>query len=95
MAYVIIATWHARPGREQDVAETIAELTEASRSEPGCRFYQGQVSTETPGQFVIYEIYGDEAAAQIHSSSDHFRRLVLERAPELLASRQRQTFETL
>ncbi len=95
MAYVILATWQARAGRERDVADTIAELTEASRREPGCRYYQGQVSIQTLGQFVIYENYDDVAAAEVHSGSDHFRRLVLERASELLESRSRRIFETV
>ena len=95
MPYVIIATWKARPGTESTVADILTELTDASRLEAGCRFYQAQESLETPGVFVIYEIYDDIAAAEEHTRSDHFRSLVLEQAPDLLESRERRTFKTL
>jgi len=95
MPYVIIATWRAKPGSESTVAATLDELAAASRLEPGCRFYQAQESLETPGVFVVYEIYDDQAAAEVHTASDHFRRLVLEQAVPLLESRERQVLETL
>jgi quinol monooxygenase YgiN len=95
MPYVIIATWRAKPGSEDIVAATLHELTAASRLEPGCRFYQAQESLDTPGVFVVYEIYDDQAAAEAHTASDHFRRLVLEDAVPLLESRERQVLETL
>ena len=95
MAYVIIATWKARPGSEPIVADILRQLTECSRLEAGCRFYQAQESLDTPGLYVVYEIYDDIAAAEEHTRSDHFRRLVLEQASNLLESRERRTFETI
>jgi quinol monooxygenase YgiN len=95
MAYVIIATWKAKPGSEETVAATLRRLAAASRLEPGCRFYQPQESLETPGVFVVYEIYDDQAAAEAHTASDHFRQLVLEQAAPLLESRERHVLETL
>ena len=95
MAFVIIATWKARSGSEPIVADILRELTDASRLETGCRFYQAQESLETPGMFVVYEIYDDIAAAEEHTRSDHFRKHVVEQASDLLESRERRTFETI
>jgi quinol monooxygenase YgiN len=95
MSHVIIATWTARPGSEATIAGILRDLTEASRREPGCRFYQAQESLETPGVFVVYEIYDDVTSAEEHTRSDHFRKYVVERAAALLQSRERRTFETL
>jgi len=95
MAYVIIATWTARSGSESKVASILRDLSAASRLEPGCRFYQAQASLETPGVFVVYEIYNDLAAAEAHTASDHFQALVVEQAAPLLKSRERRVFETL
>ena len=95
MAYVVIATWTARPGAESAIGEILQDLTEASRLEPGCRFYQAQESLETPGVFVVYEIYDDIAAAETHTKSDHFQRHVVARAAPLLDARERRTFETV
>ena len=95
MAYVIIATWTARPGSEAIVADVLRDLTAASLGEPGCRFYQAQESLETPGVFVVYETYDDIAAAEEHTRSDHFRTYVVERAADLLERRERRTFITI
>jgi quinol monooxygenase YgiN len=77
------------------VTDVLRELTEASRLEPGCSFYQAQESLETPGVFVVYEVYDDVAAADEHTQSEHFRSLVLGRAVELLETRERRVFETI
>jgi quinol monooxygenase YgiN len=95
MAHVIIATWKARLGNEAEIAGILKDLSVASRLEPGCRFYQAQESLETPGVFVVYEIYDDSAAADAHTQSDHFRTCVSERAAFLLESRERRIFETV
>ena len=95
MPYVIIATWKARSGSESAITDILRGLTEASRREPGCRFYQAQESHETPGAFVVYEIYDDAAAAEEHTRSDHFRNYVVEQAAVLLETRERRTFETI
>jgi quinol monooxygenase YgiN len=96
MAYVVSAHWRAKPGREQRVAEVIAELTGPSRAEPGTLFYQAHRSLDDPRLFYLYEQYVDEAGYQAHMDSEHFTRLVKEEAiPELLESRERAFYETL
>jgi len=96
MAYVVCAKWRAKDGKEDRLAEVIAEMTPPSRAEPGCRFYQAQRSTEDPRLFFLYEQYADEAGYQAHQDSEHFTRLVKQEAiPELLAERERAFYTTI
>ena len=96
MAYVVSAHWRAKEGKEERLAEVIAEMTAPSRAEPGNRFYQAQVAVDDPRQFYLYEQYADEAAYQAHMDSEHFTRLVKEEAiPELLEARERAFYTTM
>ena len=45
--------------------------------------------------FVVYEIYDNLAAAEVHTRSDHFRECVIGQAADLLETRERRTFETI
>ncbi len=95
MAYVVAARWRAKEGREDRLAQVIAELIPLSRSEPGCLFYQANRSIEDPRLFFLYEQYVDEDGYKAHGETDHFKRLALEYAiPELLEDRRREFFTT-
>ncbi len=62
MAYVLIVRMKAQEGNEERAAEIMAELAEASRTEPGCEAYEPCRGTEDPRSFAIYERYRDKAA---------------------------------
>ena len=49
-------------------------LTEASRKEPGCVTYIPHAVEGDPDTVLIYEQYRDEAAAQAHRDSAHFKK---------------------
>ncbi len=95
MAYVVCATWKARPGTEDRVRQILAEMVRFTRQEPGCRLYQAHRSVEDPTVFFLYEQYADERAFQSHTSSPYFQRLVLGEAASILDSRQRAFYLTL
>jgi quinol monooxygenase YgiN len=96
MAYVVSAHWRAKQGKEERLAELIAELAPPSRAEPGNLFYQAQRSLEDPQLFYLYEQYADEAAYHAHMDSEHFTRLVKDEAiPDLLEARERAFYETI
>jgi quinol monooxygenase YgiN len=93
MAYVVVARWRANAGSEERIVAVLDELTRATRAEPGCVTYTPHRSTEDPRDFLIHEVYADEAAFEAHADSEHFRRLVLDEAvPNLLESRDRAFF---
>jgi len=95
MAFVVLATWRAQPEHVDRVAELLRQLSPLSRAEPGCRYYQAQVSPDEPATFVIYEVYDDEAAFAAHRAGDHFQQLAVGQAIPLLADRSVRTFQTL
>jgi len=77
---IVIATWVAKEGQEQTVAELLRVNSEASRAEPGCRDFTVLREVEQPRTFVLYEVYDDEAAFEAHRHSKHFKRYVLDDA---------------
>ena len=95
MAYVVTATWKARPGEEDAVLSLLQRVATASRQEPGCLLFWTHRSVDDPGRFFLYEQYASEAAFREHAASEHVRTLVLEDAVHRLEERRREMYETL
>jgi quinol monooxygenase YgiN len=95
MAYVLVAKWTAKAGEEGRVRSCLERLAGPSREEPGCRFYQPCEDPESPGTFLIFEIYDDEAALEAHAASPHFQEIAAGEAFALLEGRERSFYETL
>jgi quinol monooxygenase YgiN len=95
MAYVVTARWTAREGHEEDVKQSIVEMIEPTRAEPGNLFYQPAQDPENPRVFLILEIYADEDGYRAHGESEHFQRLAVQRAIPRLDSRERAFYETV
>jgi quinol monooxygenase YgiN len=49
------------------------EFTEATRSEPGCLWFDWSRSVEDPQEYVLVEAFRGEAAGVAHVSSPHFK----------------------
>jgi quinol monooxygenase YgiN len=56
-----------------EIAETLRQLTKASRQEPGCVSYVPHQMEDDPDTMLIYEQYRDEAALAAHRESQHFK----------------------
>lgn len=95
MAYAVVARWTAKEGAADEVEGLLLEIASASRAEPGCRLYRVHRARETPGSFLIYEVYDDDAAFEAHVASEHFVRLVLGRAIPLLEQRERSFYDSI
>jgi quinol monooxygenase YgiN len=95
MTHVIVATWKALPGKAEEVEQILLELAHETRKEPGVRMFLANRAKEARDTFVLYEQYVDEAAFLAHQQTEHFKRLVLERALPLLAHRERVPFNVL
>ncbi|HMD03076.1 MAG TPA: putative quinol monooxygenase [Candidatus Baltobacteraceae bacterium] len=72
--FVIAVTYIVKPGHEVEAEGYLAELTAATRKEPGCRMYVAHRAKDDPRKFFIYEQYDDEAALERHRASAHFER---------------------
>lgn len=70
------------------VNQALEQLTEHSRAEPGCLYYQPHVSASQPNLLYLYEVYASPEAAAAHQQSDYFQQLALETIVPLLSSRE-------
>ncbi|MCU1618732.1 MAG: Antibiotic biosynthesis monooxygenase [Modestobacter sp.] len=95
MAFVVAATWKAKPGEAKRITEVIKTMTPLSRAEPGNLFYSAQVNPEEPETFFLYEQYVDAQAYDDHKATEHFQQHVFGYALEYLAERSVKTYETI
>ncbi len=66
------------PSEEKaEIAETLRQLAEASRQEPGCITYIPHQLEDDPDTILIYEQYQDAKALAAHRASDHFQKLAV------------------
>jgi quinol monooxygenase YgiN len=62
------------PEDRADVAETLRQLADASRQEPGCVSYIPHFLEDDPDTVLIYEQYIDAKAQAAHRESEHFKK---------------------
>jgi quinol monooxygenase YgiN len=62
-----------------------AEFTQATRSEPGCLWFEWSRSVEDPTTYVLVEAFRNEEAGAEHVQSQHFK-LAGQRLPAYLAA---------
>lgn len=67
--------------------ELVAEFTEATRQEPGNKWFEWSRSLENPNEFVLVEAF-EEDAAEAHVNSEHFRKMT-EQFPQYLVKTPR------
>jgi (4S)-4-hydroxy-5-phosphonooxypentane-2,3-dione isomerase len=80
---VLAVTWVAKVGREAEVAEVLAKLTEEARKEPGCSMFQVHRHRTEPRRFFIYEQYKDDAALEAHRNTPHFLQYARKDLPRI------------
>lgn len=95
MAFVCNAIWTVKPGREEIVRDAIAQLSPATRTEPGNIYYQPYVDPAVPSVYRIFEVYTDADAFAEHAKYDHFVEFALGTAIPELENRVREIYETL
>lgn len=66
-----------RPEDHKEIEDILRELTRLSRQEPGCVSYVPHFVESEPDTVLIYEQYKDEAAAEAHRASEHFKRFAI------------------
>ena len=72
-----IARLKALPGKEAEAAEAIKEMVAAvEANEAGALAYVAHTAPESPGEFLFYEAYADEAAKDTHMKTPYLKKLV-------------------
>ena len=69
----ITARFQVRPQDADQWPQIVAEFTQATRSEPGCLWFEWSRSLADPDEYVLVEAFRDEAAGGAHVQSEHFR----------------------
>lgn len=72
----IFARFHARAGREAEVAAAIAAVTPPTRAEAACLGIAGYRDVRDPQLFFIHSLWTDEAAFDVHAGLPHTVRFL-------------------
>jgi quinol monooxygenase YgiN len=63
---IVIAELVSKPDRADDLRNIMVPFVEGARKEPGCEHYILCEDRKTPGRFLTYEVWTDEAAIAAH-----------------------------
>lgn len=78
-AYSIVAEVRAKPGKEAELRAITLPLIDLVRGDPANLVYFLQENRESPGHFIFYEIFANEADFEAHNAmpyvQDWFARL--------------------
>jgi quinol monooxygenase YgiN len=69
----ITAKFRVLPEHAGDWPELTRRFTEATRSEPGCLWFDWSRSLDDPTEYVLVEAFRDGDAGANHVGSEHFR----------------------
>lgn len=70
---VVLVEFLVKPSFTEKFGELILANAMASLGEIGCRRFDVLMASQEPGRFVLYEIYDDEAAFDLHVRTQHYR----------------------
>ena len=75
---------------ERFMPMVLANAREA-RKEPGCKQFDVLVDPQDQTQVMLFEVYVDDKAFEVHQQTPHFKKYLAEAVP-LLASRERHIY---
>lgn len=70
---LICVKWKIKPEHADAWPEISKAFTEATRAEPGNRFFEWSRSVDDPTQYTLLEAFDDDAAGP-HVNSEHFKQ---------------------
>ncbi|GAB93920.1 putative quinol monooxygenase [Gordonia rhizosphera] len=73
----IVAKWPVKPEFADQFPELVKDFTEATRAEPGNKWFEWSRSLDDPTVYVLVEAFDDDAA-EAHVTSDHFKAATAE-----------------
>ena len=91
----LAATWQAKAGEAEAVADILRRMADAVKSEPGTLLFWPHGSSSDDRVFFLYELFADDAAFAAHQQTEHFKTLVVGEALPKLERRERVQFTPL
>jgi len=70
---IVHVSVHVKPGTEHAFIAATRENARNSRLEPGVVRFDLLNVTDTPGKFLLVEIYRNAAAAAAHKETEHYK----------------------
>ncbi len=91
MSFALVVNIRIKPESVEAFMQRLKENASAARKEPGCRQFDVLVDPKDKTRVMLYEVYDDDKAFEIHQQTPHFKKYFAEAVP-LLASRERHLF---
>ena len=88
MAVVLQVSIRIKPENLDAFMPKVLENARAARAEPGCRQFEVLVDPADRTNVMLFEVYEDEKAFEVHQAGAAFKKYLAEAVP-LLASRER------
>ncbi len=88
MSLVLQVNIRISPENVDSFMQKALENARAARKEPGCRQFEVLVSPDDRTSIMLFEVYDDQKAFEVHQAGAAFKKYVAEAVP-LLASRER------
>ena len=80
----ITAKFQEKPEDADNWPAIASEFTQATRSEPGCLWFDWSRSIADPQEYVLVEAFRDAEAGAAHVSSAHFKKAQQDLPPHLV-----------
>ncbi len=91
----VIARYTITAGREEEVLTLLAQLAEASRTEPGNVSFEIYRQLDNECNIVLLERYASRDALTAHRMTQHFKDLVLDRIVPCLDGRIVESYDAV
>lgn len=72
----VVATFHARPGKEAELCAALLGLVAPTRKESGCINYDLHVAPDDPAKFLFHENWKTKADLDAHLQKPHIQALL-------------------
>ena len=92
MNFILAVNIRIKPENVERFMARLLENARAAREEPGCRQFEVLVDLADRTKVLLFEVYDDQQAFEVHQQTPHFRQYLAEAVP-LLASRERQVLQ--
>jgi (4S)-4-hydroxy-5-phosphonooxypentane-2,3-dione isomerase len=92
--FVLAVQIRIKPDDVDAFMRRLNENATAARKEPGCRQFDVLVDPNDKTRVMLYEVYNDDKAFEVHQQTPHFKKYLAEAVP-LLASRERSVWKRI
>jgi autoinducer 2-degrading protein len=89
--FVLVVNIRIKPENVERFMPMVLANAREARKEPGCKQFDVLVDPQDKTKVMLYEIYNDEQAFEVHQQTAHFKKYLAEAVP-LLASRERHVY---